>query len=82
VEDGLGVLVADGRQVAQMDAAVDGLGVFLAAVDRDVMAAGGKARGEFFGEGFEAAVVGGYAACAKQSDAHQKSVRVKGPKRP
>ena len=64
-------ICAGGGQVVQAHAAIDGLGMPLAAVDGDAVAALGQPGGKFFGEGFEAAVAGGNAARAEERDAHR-----------
>ena len=64
VSDGVEIFVADGGQIAEMNAAVSVLGMALAAVDGYVMAALDETDGNFFCKGLEAAVVGGNAACA------------------
>jgi len=56
--EGFGVFVAEGGEVLEVDAAVGGGGVAIAAVDGDVVAAEDEPGGELFGEGFKAAVTG------------------------
>ena len=71
VRQGVEILVADGGQVDQPHAAVHRLrGCALAAVDGDLVAARGQPGGEFFGKGFESAVVGRNAARAEEGNAH------------
>ena len=68
--DGVEVLVADGGQVLEPDAAVFGLGMALPAVDRDGVAARGQADGNLLREGLESAVTGRNAPRTEEGDAH------------
>ncbi len=77
MRQGVEIFVADGGQVLQADAAIDGFGEPLAAVDRHAVSARGQPGGELFGEGFESAVIGGNAARAEKGDAHDlQSARI------
>ena len=68
--DGVEIFVADGGQILQAHAAIERFRSALAAVDGDLVAAFHQTGGEFLGEGFETAVVGGNAARAEKGDAH------------
>ncbi len=70
VRQGVEILVANGRQVLQSNAAVDGLGMPLAAIDRYAVSALRQSRGKLFREGFEAAIVSGDSAGSEKGDAH------------
>jgi hypothetical protein len=54
-----------------MHTAIDRLRMTLTAVHRHVMATRGKARREFLGEGFKAAVARGNSASAYDGEAHK-----------
>ena len=70
MRDSIEVFVPDRRQVFQSNAAICLLGMLFAAVDRNNVAAGSQACGEFFGESLETAIARRYAACAKDGEAH------------
>ncbi len=67
---GLEVFVADGGEILQAHAAEYAGRLPFPAVDGDLVAALHQARGKLLGEGFEAAVAGGNAACAEERDSH------------
>ena len=71
MRDGIEIFVADGGQIFQPHAAIHGLRIALAAIDRHLMTAGREPRGEFLGKRFEAAVIGWNPSGAEQGDAHE-----------
>src|SRR5260370_40691943 len=76
--DGVEVFMPDGGEILQAYAAEGQFRMRLATVDGYVMAAFHQARGEFFREGFESAVPGGYAAAARESGAHPYALAASG----
>src|SRR5450432_1884108 len=68
VRQSVQIFVADTGQIDQLDAAIGGLLVLFAAVDGYLMATPHKARGNLFGEGFEASIVRRNSPGAEESD--------------
>src|SRR5579859_5215796 len=67
------ILVTDGGEVAQRNAAIAGAGASLPAVDGYFMTASGEPDAELLGEGFKSSVAGWNAARTEDGDAHGRA---------